>query len=507
MTEGLTGTTIHSAKWTYLSTLITAGLQVVVTAVLARLLLPAAFGLVAMSALVLRFGQYFAQMGVGQALVQRRQLDDAHIAAAFWLSLVVGSLSTVGAWLLAPIAAATLDTVALIPVLRWMSLSFVIAGSSATSFAILRRAMRFRAVALIEIVAYGIGYGGALALALNGAGVWALVFAGLCQAGVASICYNVMARSIRFPVRRWQPYRDLLGFGSTVSVVSFLEFLTANLDTIVVGKFEGPSQLGFYTRALSLTSLPMQYMSTSLSRVLLPSFSRIQSDTIRVGRAYVSLITVFSGIGLPIALGMSGASREIVGVMLGPHWAQSIPVMRIVAFASVAGMLAHFGGVTMEAMARLREKFILNLAQLGLFALLIVLLAPLGLVGYAAAFAISQVAFLVAQTFVLSRVVRIDGARLFGAYSPGLVGGLLSGTALYCESMAGQLLGLTPVFTLAIQMVTGFLILVLVGLLYRNGQLYRVLRDRLGEDVPSRLRGPIATADRIVGIVALREEV
>lgn len=499
MSGSLTSRTLIAAKWTYLSTFITAGLQIVVTAVLARLLAPEAFGLVAMATLVLRFGQYFAQMGVGQAIVQRAELGDDHASAGFWSSVIIGALFTTLAWALAPLASQAFGNAELVSVLRWMSLSFLITGTSTTSFALLRRAMRFKAVAVVEVSAYVAGYGGALVLAATGAGVWALVFAGLCQTAVASVLYNLVARPILVPVGRWQPYRELLGFGTTVSFISFLEFVNSNLDTMVVGRFAGAANLGYYTRALSLTGLPMQYMSTSLSKVLLPSFSRAQDDSARVARAYLSVITVFAGIGLPVGLGMSGAAREIVAVLLGPQWGASVPVMRIVAVASVAAMLSHFGGIMLEATARLKEKLTLRLSQLALFGVALLLLGRFGLVGFAAAFAVSEAAQLVAQTVVISRALSVSARSLMRAYGPGLAGGVLAAVLLYGESLAGAAMSAPAGIVLIMQVLTGALVLCCSALYVNHGRLYREIRSRISSTPPLRVRSIVKRLDGLTG--------
>lgn len=505
MSSSLTSTTLSAAKWTYLSTAVTASLQIIVTAVLARLLTPDAFGLVAMAALVLRFGQYFAQMGVGQAIVQRAELSDDHASAGFWSSVMIGAVFSGAAWLLAPLAATAFDSPGLASVLQIMGLSFFITGTSTTSFALLRRAMRFRAIAITEIIAYVVGYGGALVLAATGAGVWALVFAGLAQTAVASGSYNLLAQPILVPVTRWQPYRELLGFGTAVSFISFLEFLNSNLDTIAVGRLAGATQLGFYNRALSLTGLPMQYMSTSLSRVLLPSFSRVQEETARAGRAYISLITVFAGIGLPVAFGMSGASTEIVAVLLGGQWTASVPVMRIVAVASVAAMLSHFGGILLEATAHLREKVTLRVIQLVVFIALLLALSRYGLTGYALAFAISESSQLVVQSAVLCRVLSMRASELIGAYVPGLCGGAAAAAMLHAESVAGRALHLPGGLILVVQVATGAVVLVATALFVRRGQLYRVVRERTSSPLRGWAARIVRAADGLVRLDANAE--
>jgi lipopolysaccharide exporter len=502
--DSLTAQTLRGTKWTYLSTFVNIGLQLVISAVLARLLAPSSFGLIAMAWLVLRFGQYFAQMGVGQALVQRKEVSKANIAAGFWASVAIGLAFSAAAWLAAPLASRAFAAPQLGPVLSVMGLSFFLTGTSTTAFALLRRRMRFRGIAIADISAYVVGYGGVgVAMAAAGLGVWSLVGASLAQTLVASIAYNALARPRVVPVFTWQPYRELLGFGSMVSVISFLEFIDANLDTITVGRMAGSSALGYYSRALSLTSLPMQYLSTSLSRVLFPSFSRIHAESERIRRAYLSIITVFAGVGLPIAFGMSGAASDIVAVLLGPHWAPSVPVMRLTAIGSAAAMLSHFAGVTLEASARLKEKLIVRACQLVWFATLLLGLGRFGLTGYALAFGLSELSLHLALTWRLAVDFAMPRREVTAAYTPGLIGGAVSCVTLYGESLLARSFGLPSAAALAIEVATGAVILAATVLLVGRGRVFRVLALRTRGEVHSPIAGRLLKWG--TGIVDWRE--
>lgn len=479
MSENLTAQTMHGTKWTYLSTVVSFVMQLVLTAILARLLAPAAFGLIAMAWLVLRFGQYFAQMGIGQAIVQRQEISRAHIAAGFWSSVAVGAVFSLAVWVAAPLASVLFESPQLVPVLRAMGLTFALSGTSAAAGALLRRQMRFRGMAIADMAAYAAGYGVVgVTLALSGWGVWSLVAASLGQAAVVTVAYNALARPSVVPVLNWRPYRDLLGFGSLVSVISFLEFVNANLDTLAVGRIAGPTSLGYYSRALSLTGLPLVYMGTSLSRVLFPSFSKIQAETARLGRAYLSVITVFAGVGLPIAFGMSGAAREIVTVVLGPQWSPSVPVMRLVAVGSAAALLSHFAGITLEATARLKEKVIVRLTQLVVFATLLLVLGRYGLTGFALAFVVSESFVYVLLAWRVTVDLEMSASEAIGAHATGLVGGPFAWAALLGESWLGLWLGLPAPIVLAVQCATGMLVLVITSLFVGSGGVVRVLDAR-----------------------------
>ena len=144
MTDNLTSKTLHGLKWSYLSTIVNSVLQIGFTAIMARLLEPAAFGLIAMAGVILRFGSYFAQMGVGSALIQKKEISDEDVRAAFTSALFLGILFCVLVWLCAPFAIYIFDNEKVIPIVRVMALSFVITGLSTTALSLLRRNMKFR---------------------------------------------------------------------------------------------------------------------------------------------------------------------------------------------------------------------------------------------------------------------------------------------------------------------------------------------------------------------------
>lgn len=473
----LTAQTLRGATWTYLSTLINAGLQVLVTAILARLLAPEAFGLIVMASLVLKFAQFFAQLGITQAIVQRRSVTREHVRAGFCISILVGALFAILVWFSAPVVATAFGSRELGEVLRIMGLSFFITGLSATASSILIRDMRFRSIALTNVAAYTLGYAAVgVVTAFLGWGVWSLVAAALTQSLLVCAGYNLLGRPAAKPIAKWRPYRELLLFGSTLSLAQFVEFVTNNLDLIVVGRVSGSAALGYYSRALNLTAWPMYYMSWSLSQVLFPSFSRVQHDTPKVSRTYTSLIAVFAGIGLPVALGLSGAAREVVHVLLGPQWDPAIPVVRVMGVASGAITLSRFGVVVLQATARLRERLALRVGQLALFAVLLLVLARFGLVGYATAFAASETAFHIALAARLAKSYRMTLRQVLQAYWPGLVGAAVVFSLCILESWLGRLASLPSAAVFAIQLVTGMAVLGWVVLRARDGHIFRILR-------------------------------
>lgn len=354
--------------WTYASMIISMVIQIGVTATTARLLDPKDFGLIAMANVLLRFGGYVAQMGVGRALIQRPNIDEYDIRAAFTSSTVLGVAVAVIVMLTAPIAAAYYTTPEVVPVIRWLALMFVLAGLGSTAQALLRRNLRFRGSGFVEVAAYTVGYAvPGLWLAASGFGVWSLVAATLGQAAVASGLAYALTRHSAIPTFGLRHHRRLLAFGSKVSAISFLEFLGSTLDSLVIGRFGTVAHLGLYNRAYMLASLPTYHVNNGISKVLFPVLSGGQGDRdafkatlSRVSEMAVKLV-------LPVGIGMALAAPELVSVVLGSQWTEAIPLFPVLAAGLAVNLLATFPGIALEALGLLRGK---ALVQAGFVTLL-----------------------------------------------------------------------------------------------------------------------------------------
>ncbi|WP_035566212.1 oligosaccharide flippase family protein, partial [Hymenobacter sp. IS2118] len=158
--KNLTTATLHSMSWSTAATVITAVLQLGYTGVMARLLAPTAFGLVALAGVVIRFGTYFSQIGLEQALVQKPDMSEEDVRAAFTSGALLGAVSALVLAAAAPLARLVFDEPAVVPLVRLMGLGLLLNGLSATALSILRRNMAFRTLAVIETSAYVLAYGG-----------------------------------------------------------------------------------------------------------------------------------------------------------------------------------------------------------------------------------------------------------------------------------------------------------------------------------------------------------
>ena len=422
-TADLTRHTLKGLQWAYLGTAVGGVLQFGMTAVMARLLTPTAFGLVALAGLFLRFVDYFAKAGITQALIQKASLVADDVRAAFALSTGLATAFAVLVVAGAPAAAELARDPELVPVLRWLAVGLLIQGLGAPSVALLRRGLRFRELALIEVGSYVIGYVGVgLVMALSGAGVYALVGAMLTQAAVNAVSAYLRVRHPLLPSRAAASYRAILGFGARISVVGFFEFLQSNLDTLVIGRWAGTAQLGLYNRAKMIAELPSYQLMQGLSRVLFPSFSAIQMEHERLRKAYMSAVGGATAIVLPLNAGMAVAAPEIILVVLGPQWDGAIDVLPWLLLASAIALTGHFAGVVTEAQAALNAKILIAVASTATLAGLLWFAQGRPLAAYGAAVAGSAAVSHIGYVAVLTRTLDTSFGSLVRPYARGAVG-------------------------------------------------------------------------------------
>lgn len=480
--EGLTRRSLRGLSWTYTDTIVVALLQIGITAALARLLTPRAFGLVALGNLTLSFVNYFSRAGITQALVQKPELDQDDIRAGFALSTGLGVAFAASVSLVAPFVAGIFGDEALTPVLRLMSLSMVLSGLKAPSEALLRRELRFKTMAIRNMVAYTVGYAGlGVGLAAGGAGVYALVAAVLGSQALDAVLSYVAVRHPVLPTRSRIAYRAVLAFGSRVSVISFLEFVGTHADTVAVGRYAGTGPLGLYNRGNMLAQLPFEYATTALSRVLYPAFSRAQNEAVALRSAFVGATAGIAALVVPAAAGLAAAAPEIVRVLLGERFLGTIPLLPWLAGYAAISMVTHLSSMLAEARAALRAKLLISGSKVVVLVSLLVLAAGGELPWYAAALLAAGVFEHVAYLLVMDRVVGVRARELIAAYVPSLLTAAAVALAITALRLGLTAAGWGAIAILPLELLTGAVVL---AASFRIGPLSVV---RL--DVARRLRG------------------
>ena len=438
--------------WSTFATVVSAGCQVVFMAVLARLLDPAAFGLMAMAAIAMRFAAYFSQLGFAQALIQRRELDSRDTTAALLMAVALGLALYAAMVVAAPLFAASFRAPELVALIDVLGVSLLLSPIGSLPLALLRRQARFKRVNAIEVLAYVLGFGGVgIACAASGLGVWSLVAATLSQqALVLTVGFAALRYPLSWPVPR-AACVQLWRFGSRYSLIGFVEFLGCNVDTMFVGRAFGKSELGLFNRASTLTSLPVEFGVSAVNKVLFPALANMQHDRVRVADGFQMLLLGIGLFGSALACGIAGGAADVVALLLGARWAGIVPLVSVIAFAVPPTFAFVACGVTLDSLAALGPKLRLQSVMLAVKLALVVLLARWGLVGVASAVVVSELLRVTLGVLLVGRLLEIPVASLVRLLALFAVTGLAVWCAVAATLAASRAAGLPLVGRVALE--------------------------------------------------------
>lgn len=449
--------TVNAVKWSYMTMGIATVLGLAFTAILSRLLTPAEFGVVAIAFVLQRFGQFIADLGVGQALVQKPELSAEDIQAGFTSSMGLGVLATAAAWLLAPLAGEYFNKPDLVMVFRGYAVAYLLNAMIIISQSLLRRQLKFRPLMIGELVSLTIGHGllglGAAAL---GFGAFSLAISQIAQALIQMvILYAYTRHSLRLTFRP-ESYRHLYAFATRVTVINFLEFISSNLDSLMLARLYPSAALGLYSRGYKAVGTPAMSFATSLTRVLAPSFSAVQTEPERLRRAHHSALLALLIVISCVAGGVFVAAPEVVGVLMGPQFVGAVILVRIFAVAVPFMACSNLAGVLAEATANLNVKLKIQATYTVGLALAFWTVYSLG--GSVAAIAGVLLGGTVLRNLgleLLARSIVGSGREILQSYGVGLLSGLGTAAAFYVV--------VTPLRSLGTPLPALFLIELMVG--------------------------------------------
>ena len=313
-------------------------LQFLATLVLARILTPHAFGVVAIALVFSGFVSDLADLGIGMLLVRARKVDHSLVVTVFYVNLLTGlAVALLMTALAFPLAAAYH--------LPQLKLVLVIAGLQAAlnvmvvPLSILERVFRFRLIAVVELACAGVGTAVSVGLALIGLGPISLVLGPLASIVLESaILWSVVRLSVagRPTMAR---LREIARFCGPIVGAGSLKYWSQNVDNLVIGVISGPAALGVYSRAYGLMALPAQQTTWALSRVLTPTLSRYQGSVDKMRGAYLHALRLSTAVTIPAGAGLACLATPLTLVLLGQRWHAVAPLLQILAIGIPAALI------------------------------------------------------------------------------------------------------------------------------------------------------------------------
>ena len=318
---------LYTALSKYSSVIIT----LVVSAILARLLTPEEFGIVALVSVFIIFFKLLGNLGIGPAVVQTKDLSRKDLSSIFSFSAFMGFVLSSLFFLSAGAIAAFYDEPELVPVVQLLSLAVLFNILLIVPTALNRKELRFKEMAVISISIQVLTGMLAIWMAYEGFSYYSLVVQSI-SSGILSFLVLFYLYPIRptFKIKK-RPLSRIASFSSYQFAFNFINYFSRNLDTILIGKYLGNAPLGYYNKSYALMLLPVRNLTQVITPVLHPVLSRHQENKKFIYEAYTKVTKLLALVGFPISVFLFFAAPELILLMFGPQWEQSVPVFKILA--------------------------------------------------------------------------------------------------------------------------------------------------------------------------------
>ncbi|MGY1751790.1 lipopolysaccharide biosynthesis protein [Blastococcus sp. SYSU D01042] len=421
---------------------------------LARLLLPSDYGLLAIVLVVVGIGEIVRDFGLSTAAIRAPELPTPLRDALFWINTGIGAVLCVLVVASSGLLAALFDRPELTGIACALAATFLLNGAATQFRVTLTRDMRFRALVTADVVAQAAGAVSAVVLAATGAGYWALVAQQLVQAAVVLVLVALPAGWVPGRPRRTPGVRPFLTLGLNLVGTQLINYAGNNVDTVTIGLRLDAAALGLYNRGFQLLMTPLNQLRSPATTVALPVLARLQDDRERFDE-YLRRGQLALGYPIVVALGMvAGAAGPVVQLFLGPRWSEVTPLLALLAVAAASQTLA-FVGLWTYLTRGLGAQLLRFTVATALLRLVCVLAgSSWGVVGVAAGYAVAAFLEWPLSLWWLSRITPFPGRTLAG----GAV------RILACAAPAGAAAGLVCLAGGALPVVVQLLLAGLAGL-------------------------------------------
>jgi PST family polysaccharide transporter len=436
-------TVVKSTRYTAVGQVVTQGTRFATNILLARLLSPEDFGVVAVAILVSTLLDQFKDMGTGSALIQRRTLNQVLLNSVFYLNIALGVVAALILTFLAEPIANLLGSPTATPVLRAYAVITVVTALGQIHQSLLRRQMMFRQIATAAAVSALGTAAVSITGALLGLTYWAMVigaFAGALVGTVMVWVYN-----------RWRPtrrislssLRSIWTFGWNLFLSNVVFIAWTQLDKVIISRFVGGAGLGVYTLGQRVVTTPLSALSTVIDEVTFPAYSRRQDDDLALRNGFKRSAATIALVTFPLMTGLALVASPLVDVVLGPKWAALVPIIWVLAPAGAAQSVSFNSGQLQLAKGKPEWTWRCGLAYLVVLAPLQLLLVPWGAVGVAVGYTLGTLVLapiILKITFSLIDMRLRDYLKVLWPFvwMSAVMGILVGGVSFVCRSQGGS---------------------------------------------------------------------
>lgn len=335
MSVTLKSKAMQGAFWSLLERVGQQGISFFIAMILARLLLPAQFGLVGMLSIFIEVARVFVDSGFGAALIQRKKMTDIDASSIFYFNVLVGLLAMGLLCAVAPWVAGFYHEPILTPLMRALSVTILINSFAGVQTALLSKRIDFKTQLKVSVTATLLSGVIGTAMAFRGFGVWSLVAQYISSSLFRTVllwCLNTWRPKLIF---RFAVLREMFGFGSNLLASTLLNTFFENIYLVVIGRLFSAASLGLYAGARRIQNVITINLTAGVMQVAFPVFSTLQDDPARLKRSVRKAMTTLALVNFPILVGLMLVARPIVIVLLTEKWAAAIPWLQLMCVADL----------------------------------------------------------------------------------------------------------------------------------------------------------------------------
>ncbi len=424
---------ISSFGWNGLTVILQVVIQLIYTSILARLIAPESFGLMGIAITAVGFAEIFSQIGIGPALVQRKEIHDQHITGAFYSSLILGLGFTLLFIGIAPWISRYYDSPELIDVIRVISISFTLSAIGIVPRSLMIRAMNFKKffiAGMVSIIGGNLIVG--LTLAWLDYDIWAYVFALFSQNLLMTIAFWVLN-----PVKinwkwEWKYTRQLIRYGGGSTLFNAFNYAGTRIDTLLVPKFidgntveSRMSSAGQYERSSYLMGLPITILGKLSDNVMFSGLSSLQEEKVRLRKAFFSAVYFIALLVIPACVFLILFAEEIVVIYLGRSYEAAIPIVQVLFIGVIFRSIIKLCDSVLRALDKLYTGSVIKIAFCVTMVVGILFLIPNGLVAVAWAVLIATLIQFVLIIGLSMKLIEAPFKKIFSPFKSGIALGLV----------------------------------------------------------------------------------
>lgn len=333
-------------------------ISLVVAGVLARLLSPDDFGVVAIATVIIAFFNLFTDMGVSPAIVQHKSLTQEELSDIFsftvWTGIGISVLFFAASWLIADYYESDI----LRTLCQLLAVNLFFASANIVPGALFYRNKEFKFIAVRSFIIQVSAGAAAVTAALCGAGLYALIINPIVSSIlIFAISYQRYPQRLRFTLGL-TVLRKIFSYSAYQFLFNLINYFSRNLDKLLIGKYMGMSPLGYYEKSYRLMMLPLQNITQVITPVMHPVFSDFQDDKEKLATSYERIVRFLSFIGLPLSVLLFFTAQEVTLIIFGDQWLPSVPVFRILALSVGIQIILSSSGSIFQAAGDTRSLFV-----------------------------------------------------------------------------------------------------------------------------------------------------